>query len=391
MKSSIRWIPGLLCAACFISIQQPLTSAATPWVISGNETKIDLSSGAQKIVPNAGPDSLSLLDFSTFPPKVIQIDNVPNTVIGPPSNIAIDPAGKFALIANSIQIDPANPTNYIPNNQIHLLDLTANPPQVTGHLTSGAQPSGMSFTPDGKTVLVANRAAGSVSVIDCSNGKPVMAYEIDLGKPEESFSDVAINPEGTLALVSAQKGSYLALLENNDGKWVATPRKISVYGQPYRVIISPDGKQAFTAGAGLGNGLDADAISVIELNHRTPKTTGYLPIGSGPESIEISPDGKMLVAVVMNGSNLERTNPNWREHGKLEVFHRQSGKLNHTQSIEVGAIPEGVAFTPNGKYLLVQCHPAREIMILQVGSDQVRDTGKRIKVPGMPSSIRASR
>ena len=47
-------------------------------VISGNESKIDLNPGAPTVVQNAKSDSISILDFSIFPPKVTHIMDVPN-------------------------------------------------------------------------------------------------------------------------------------------------------------------------------------------------------------------------------------------------------------------------------------------------------------------------
>jgi len=70
------------------------------------------------------------------------------------------------------------------------------------------------------------------------------------------------------------------------------------------VVITPDGELALTAGQGYGNGIDRDAITVIDLKSKPMRTIDYIPIGTVPESIEISPDGKLLAAVVMNGSNL---------------------------------------------------------------------------------------
>ena len=77
-----------------------LDAAGHRWVISGNENKIELTSGAAKWVPNAGPDSLTLFDFASFPPRIQHLTNVSNSVIGPPSNIAITPDGSLALIAD---------------------------------------------------------------------------------------------------------------------------------------------------------------------------------------------------------------------------------------------------------------------------------------------------
>jgi len=119
-------------------------------VLSGNENKIDLSSGSQQVVAGAPPDSLSLLDFSTFPPRVEHLPGVSNTVIGPPSNIAITPDGKLALVASSLKIDPNDATATVPDDRIHLLDLAVRPPRVIGEVSAGAQPSGISITPDGR-------------------------------------------------------------------------------------------------------------------------------------------------------------------------------------------------------------------------------------------------
>lgn len=359
-------------------------------VISGNENKIDLTSGAAKLVPEARGDSLTILDFATFPPKVEHIENVPNTVIGPPSNIAITPDRSVALIANSIKLDPNNATNWLPHDEIHVLDLQATPRRVIGQVQAGKQPSGMSITADGKFALVANRGEGTVTLLRISGKKVQAEGSTTICKPEESVSDVAISPDGKLALASVQKGGYLAVLRLAEGKVEFTGQKISVYGQPYRVVISPKGDFAFTAGAGFGNGLDNDAVTVIDLKADRIKAVDFVTIGASPESVEISPNGRMLAVVVMNGSNLARESPQLTKNGLLEILVLDGKRYRKTQSIKTAAIPEGVAFTSDGKKLVVQGHPARELWVYSVGREKVEDTGVRIGVPGMPSSLRAS-
>jgi DNA-binding beta-propeller fold protein YncE len=190
-------------------------------------------------------------------------------------------------------------------------------------------------------------------------------------------------------LVSAQKAGYLAVIHLQDGKWEATGQKVSVYGQPYRVVITSDGKVALTAGSGFGNGADRDAISVVDLTAKPIVTREYVTIGASPESIEISPNGQLLVAVVMNGSNLAPDNPAHGSRGALEILARKGNSFRKVQTLDVGAIPEGVAFTSDGKYIVVQCHPQRELWVFRVLGSKVRDTNLRIKVPGNPSSLRA--
>src|SRR2546430_1086090 len=257
----------VLFGALLVAVTAPVSAQL---VISGNENKIDLTSGAPRVIPPAAPDSISILDFSSFPPSVRHLNDIPNSVIGPPSNIAITPDRRLALIANSLKLDAANPTNWVPESFVHILDLTAAPPRVIGRVTTGRQPSGVSIAPDGALALVANRADGTVSVL-AIRGKEVSSTQtVKVCEPQESVSDVAISPDGTLALAR--------------------------HGRTFRVVD---------------------------------------------------------------------------EHS-------------------VGRIPEGVAFTSDGKYLVVQCHPDRELWIFSVKGGRLKDSGQRIKVPGMPSSLRAS-
>ncbi|HEU0008361.1 MAG TPA: YncE family protein [Verrucomicrobiae bacterium] len=359
-------------------------------VISGNENKIDLTSGGPKVIRPGASDSISILDFAKFPPTVEHLLDVPNSVVGPPSNIAITRDRKVALIANSLKIDPANPTNWVPEDFVYVVDLAAKPPKVVGQVTTGRQPSGISIAPDGRFALVANRADGTVSILSLRGQEITVRKTVTVCLPAESPSDVAIAPDGKLALVSAWKGGYIAVLKIDGENITATGQKISTYGQPYRVVITPDGELALTAGMGFGNGLDRDAVTVIDLHSKPIRAIQHVTIGSVPESIEISPDGKLLAAVVMNGSNLAATDPNHSEHGGVLLLARKGKTFHVVEELPIGRIPEGVAFTPDGKYLVVQCHPDRELWIFSVNGGRLRDTGQRIKVPGMPSSLRAS-
>ncbi len=90
----------------------------------------------------------------------------------------------------------------------------------------------------------------------------------------------------------------------------------------------------------------------------------------------------------MNGSNLAAGHPQRTEAGQLVLLERAGKKFAKVQELPIGRIPEGVVFTPDGKYLVVQHHPARELAIYQVVERRLKDTGQRIKTPGMPSSLR---
>ncbi len=364
-------------------------SAGGQIVISGNESKIDLTSGTAVVLSDAPPDSLTILNFTSFPPEATHLEDIRNSVIGPPSNIAITPDEKLALIASSTLPDPDKPGAWIPDNVIHVLDLTANPPAVIDEIKTDAQPSGMSIARDGSFALVANRAAGTVSLLSIDGKKVVIDQTVKVCEPEDEISDVSIAPDGTMAVASVNALGYLALLTIDDGKLAVSERKFSVYGKPYRCVISSDGAFALTAGSGQGTP-DTDALTVVDLKADPPRTVDYVPIGSGPESIEISPDGKLVAAVLMEGSNFASDDPRHEENGKLTILARRGNTFEVVQTLPTGPIPEGVAFSPDGEYLIVQCHPIRELWLYRVKGEKVTDTGERIPVPAMPSSLRAA-
>lgn len=367
-----------LCAASNVSGQL---------VLSGNENKVDLISGGPRVIQPTGPDSVSILDFSKFPPTVQHVSGIGNTVIGPPSNIAITPDGAIALIADSIKLDPNNATNWVPHSVVHVMRLAEN--HTTYDVQAGLQPSGISITPNGRLALVANRAGGTVTILAITGTTVSNAGAVKVCEPLESVSDVAVSPDGRLALASVQKGGYLAVLNIDGNKVSFTGRKISAYGQPYRVVITPDGKLGLTAGLGFGNATDLDCLTVVDLAPGAMRTIDYVPLGSGPESFELSPDGRLLAAVVMEGSNLAPNHPDLSQAGALVILERRGNTYVRRQRLPVGRIPEGVAFTGDGRYLVVQCHPDRELRIFSVSGTKVKDTGQRVAVPGMPSSLRA--
>ena len=74
--------------------------------------------------------------------------------------------------------------------------------------------------------------------------------------------------------------------------------------------------------------------------------------------------------------------------GKLVILARRGMTFEITQILATGAIPEGVAFSPDGRHIVVGCHPSQKLWIYDVEGETVRDSKQRIDVPGMPSSLR---
>lgn len=72
---------------------------AADWIVSGNDGKYQRVEGRDTYLASPPADTLTLLDASTFPPKVARQVDVENGIQGPPQAVAITPDAKLALVA----------------------------------------------------------------------------------------------------------------------------------------------------------------------------------------------------------------------------------------------------------------------------------------------------
>jgi len=74
--------------------------------------------------------------------------------------------------------------------------------------------------------------------------------------------------------------------------------------------------------------------------------------------------------------------------GKLLLFRVDGATLTKVAEAPIGHWSQGVAFSGDGKTILVQNMVEKEIWIFAVDGTALRDTGQRIKVNGGPAAIR---
>ena len=104
--------------------------------ISSNDTKVKLVDGKTEVQKNPPADNVTIIDLRTTPPKVLAEIDVPNSLVGPPTNVAISPKEDIALVASAMMIDPADPTKQIPDDRLTVIDLSPLKPTLVGRLKS---------------------------------------------------------------------------------------------------------------------------------------------------------------------------------------------------------------------------------------------------------------
>jgi DNA-binding beta-propeller fold protein YncE len=362
-------------------------------LIVGNDEKQGWDENSKAIFREPGKDTLSIIDISKpDAPQITASIPLMNSVVGPPVNLAIHPSGDFALVANSMApVIQGWGHRLAPDNKVFMVDVKASPPKVIGTITVGQQPSGMAISPKGDIALVTNRADGTISVLSI-RGKDVLVVDtVPIGAAADQLSAVAITPDGKRALAVKSAANKVALL-SIDGEKVTYDKHDLVAGIfPYNIAVSPDGKLALTADNGAGGGSDGnvDTVSVIDLEANPPRVIDRVTIGDAPEGLAISPKGDFAVAIELRGSNMPKTAFFFHPTGAVTALKIDGKKVTKIGDINVGALPEGVAFSPDGNYLYVGNFIDQDLWVLRVDGSKLTDTAQRIKLPGHPASMRA--
>ena len=374
-------------AACATMSDSTMTnpSPKTRLMLSGNDGKFP-NDGAYSVSPNPVPDTLTVLDASVFPPKKLSEIPIQHTPTGPPMTIAITADEKLALVSVPNHIDPNDKTKIVNDTFMQVVDLEANPPKLIAKVELKNHPLGVSVNKAGTLALAAHQD-GNVSVMSI-NGKDVKHVgSVKIGDPATSVRMVAITPDGKWALVGKRGTDTVAVLSIDGEKVALTKTEITVGSNPYGIDISNDGRFAAVGNAGRGEGSN-DTVSVIDLTRQPFRNVQTLTVGPGVESVTISPDGRYIAVNNQNMTNVPKSNPLRTENGRVMLFEMRNGLWTKRDELPIGHNPQGLVFTPDGRYLVVQNYVEKELALFSVAGGELKDTGQRIAVPGYPSGLR---
>ena len=372
-------------------------SAAAPGpadlIASTNDAKYQRVVGKDTFLENPPSDTLDIIDASRFPPRVVASVNVAAAIQGPPQAVAITPNGRLAIVSAPSRYDAAE-KKLVLENYLQVVDLAASPAAVIAKVDIGQHPQALAINRAGN-LLLATTTSGNVLVF-AIDGQTVTLKDT-LKVTDKRLAGLAITPDGKSALVALRDEQGLMVLDIDGGKVTTQRERVSTGVAPYSVDVSSTGKWALVGNVGLA-GLpgnvgtlagDVDSITLVDISKRPYRAVQHVSVAALPEGIAISPDGRWVAVQSMDGSNLTADNPGRRAKGKLTLFANQDGKLVEKSSLPAGEAGQGVVFTANGQYILAQFNVEKQLAVFAVANGKLKDTGKRLASTGGPSSIRS--
>jgi YVTN family beta-propeller protein len=262
-----------------------------------------------------------------------------------------------------------------------------------------AAATGAATTSSGPMLLVANQGDHTLSLVDPAAGKQIAAVPVG----GVTGHEVAVSPDGKLAYVPiygdsgvGRAGSdgtsmsvidlaarkvvrtvdfghgvrpHLPVYDSGTGKLYVTteldkaitvidPKTMKIEGQiptgaeqSHMMVLSPDGKRAYTANVGPGS------VSVLDLVGR--KTVAVIPVSEKVQRISMSRDGAMVFTA-------DQVKP------RMAVIDTATNKVKSW--IDLPAVGYGSAVTLDGHWLLVQMATLKQVAAIDLGTMKVART-----------------
>jgi len=277
---------------------------------------------------------------------------------------------------------------------VSVLDLTNF--TVLNTIAVGKLPKGIDGAGDG-TAVVAVQGADQIAVLDAAAGViqqiPTGHKPIDAAVDPRStnggiaalFADSAIQwvgqlgPGGTMAVdrrptavAYDPKGKQLAVACSGTGTAYLVPRK-SLPGQAKVATLNVGAKPMALAFDRKGRELVVTSLkdgTVTIINAKKQKIEEGSDVGGGPWGVAFSPTDKNVAALALSkGKMTARTDgsPAAKAKGNVvAIFVKETPTL-----VQVGKSPRGIAFTPDGKLLLVANFKSKSVSVIDVATKAV--------------------
>jgi DNA-binding beta-propeller fold protein YncE len=379
---------SILCLALGAVALGAGTAHAADLIVSAQDGKFVRVDGVATFPEPAPRDSLVVLDASRFPPVVKATVDVglEHTVQGPPQAVAITPDGKLAIVAAPTRYHYVNKKELF-DNFLQVVDLEASPPALIAKVDVGGHPNGLTINREG-TLLLAAAHDGTVKVLTIEGKTLKLAGQVKVA--EKRLSGISFTNDGKAAIVALRDENGASVLSVDGANVALTKEKISTGVNPYAIDISSDGRWAVIGNTGTSRTVDdADVVTLVDVGKRPFRAVQQISVPATPEGVAISPDGRWIVVSSMAGSNLLADDPGRNKRGKVTLFGIKNGWATRVNEVPGGEAAQGIVFSRDGKQILLQMDVERALGVYAIRNGKLVDTGTRIPLAAGPVSIRS--
>jgi len=268
---------------------------------------------------------------------------------------------------------------------VHVIDLSGGTPRFVRDVRVGKMPSGLAISHDGTMALVANYASKSVSVLRILGNTVTQVAEVPVG---DEINAVAITPDGTRAFVTKPLSAKVGVLNiASDKVTYNLGDDVPVGFNVYNIAVTPDGALAIAVN-NTAHGNSA-SLTVIDATGAHPHSIDTVSVGDGPEGFAMAPDGKSAALILLHGGTSAHSDWTYHRNGGIIALKIDGQKVTvRPGEIPLGSVPEGIAYSRDGRYLYAADFNDHVLHVIAARDGRLRDTGTRLKLPGPPASMR---
>lgn len=315
---------------------------------------------------------------------------VSNSVTAAPEILELTPDGRSAFVIERLgqRPDGARTARDLPaGNRVFAIDLSdAADPRLADTAEIGINPESLAVSPDGRTIAIVSNTgeASLLQIVEFSGGRFGNVAKFDLaalgieGSAEGvrggvTATNVQWHPSGHYLAVNINTQDRIAFFEFQDAEagpsvqpWGAA---VAVGRDPFVGRFTPDGRHYLTSNWGRN-------FAATSLDGRIPKASstmtvirlagpeaadvqherlGTVATGVSAEGMAVSPDGRMVATINMQGTSFPEGSPRHQREASVSLltFDPRTGTLTKVGDFAFeGVLPEGGTFDLAGDHLL---------------------------------------
>ncbi len=191
---------------------------------------------------------------------------------------------------------------------------------------AGKETEGLEFSPDGKSLIVANEAQDSLGEYDVATGK--LQREIKLGSYGKRPRGVKVSPKGNSYAVTMEGSGTLLSLDLN----LNVIRSVATAAKPYGLAFDRQGSRIFVAAAAARK-LQVYAADNLQLE-------GEAPIGQRCWHFTFTPDDSKLLLACGRSNNIHVIDARtYQPIRTIEGFHLPWGIVTYPRAFGSLGLP----------------------------------------------------